>query len=64
MFGFGMPEIILLLIYFIPLFVAIRRKHTKLKHIILLNILLGWTVLGWVGALVWSFVDPERRLMV
>ncbi|WP_422389767.1 superinfection immunity protein [Bradyrhizobium septentrionale] len=32
--------------------------------ILLLNFFLGWTLVGWVAALVWSAlpIQPERRL--
>lgn len=43
------------LIYFVPIIVAGRRHHPNLNSIIILNLCLGWTVLGWVGALVWAF---------
>lgn len=48
------------LIYLIPTTIAHRRRHRNATGIFLLNLLLGWTLLGWVGALVWS-VYEERR---
>ncbi len=50
-----------LLVYFIPSVVAIKRKHNNSVSILILNIFLGWTFLGWVLALVWSFTDNVRR---
>lgn len=41
-------------IYFFPTFVASRRRHNNTVAIGVLNLLLGWTVLGWIIALVWS----------
>lgn len=41
--------------YFVPTIVAHNRKHVEVNSIVVLNILLGWTCLGWVAALVWSF---------
>jgi Superinfection immunity protein len=41
-------------VYFVPTIVAIGRKHPQIAPIVLINLLLGWTVLGWIGALVWS----------
>ncbi|WP_460116637.1 superinfection immunity protein [Pseudomonas sp. S2_C03] len=43
------------LIYFLPTFVASSRKHVNFTSIFLVNLLLGWTFLGWVAALVWAF---------
>ncbi len=44
----------LVLLYFAPTFVASRRKHHNAMAIFVLNVALGWTFLGWVGALVWA----------
>ena len=41
-------------LYFLPAIVASSRKHPQTVAIFLLNLLLGWTLLGWVAALVWS----------
>ena len=43
-----------LLFYFIPSLIAWNREHRNLAAIVLLNLLLGWTFLGWVIALIWS----------
>lgn len=46
--------LLLVVVYFIPCWVAINRNHNSQMAIGVLNILLGWTVLGWIIALVWS----------
>lgn len=43
-----------LFVYFVPAFIAARREHPNQQGITLLNLLLGWTFLGWVIALVWA----------
>jgi len=45
-------SILLLVIYFVPSIVAHGKKNWA--AIIILNILLGWTFIGWVIALVWA----------
>jgi hypothetical protein len=45
---------LLLATYFIPAIVAGARKHHNAGAIFMLNLLLGWTLIGWVGALVWA----------
>lgn len=40
--------------YFLPTLIAFLRRHKNKLAIFLLNLLLGWTVLGWVVSLVWS----------
>ena len=42
--------------YFLPSLIAFLRQHKNKLAIFLLNLLLGWTVFGWVSSLVWSVV--------
>lgn len=46
-------------LYFSPTLVAFHRRHPNRVAIFVLNLMLGWTVLGWVGALVWAHTGPE-----
>jgi hypothetical protein len=49
--------IIMGLIYFIPSIVANNRNHKQFNAILLLNIFLGWTFIGWVVALIWAVTN-------
>ena len=40
--------------YFLPTIVAYSNKVIKADGILILNILLGWTLIAWVIALVWA----------
>jgi hypothetical protein len=50
--------IVVLLIYFPPSLAA--RKKQNANAIFMLNLLLGWTLLGWVAALVWALTNEEK----
>jgi len=52
--GGGGALLLLLALYFIPAIVASSRNHHQQTAIFILNLLLGWTVLGWICALVWA----------
>ncbi len=41
-----------LTLYFIPAYIG--RNNRNSGAILVLNIFLGWTLLGWVAALVWA----------
>jgi hypothetical protein len=43
---------ILAWLYFAPLVVAVYRRHHQTLAIFALTLLLGWTVVGWIAALV------------
>ena len=42
--------------YFLPTLVATIRHHHQQHAILALNVLLGWTGLGWIAAMIWAFV--------
>lgn len=50
------------LIYFIPTFVGSHKKN--FGAIFALNLLLGWTLVGWVVALVWALTHEEKQAPV
>jgi ABC-type transport system involved in cytochrome c biogenesis permease component len=52
--------VVLLGIYLLPTWIAFGQKHHNRGAILALNLLLGWTLLGWIGALVWSLTKPQR----
>jgi Superinfection immunity protein len=47
-FGFGF------VLYFLPAIIAFARSKRDAVSILVLNLLLGWTMIGWVIALVWA----------
>ena len=47
---FGFP----LVLYFLPTIIALARGKRDTMAIFLLNLFLGWSVIGWIVALVWA----------
>ena len=47
-FGFGF------VLYFLPAIIAFVREKRDAVSILVLNLLLGWTMIGWIIALVWA----------
>ena len=47
----------IVVMYFIPAIVAHEKYHKNAGAIIVLNLFLGWTFIGWVLSLVWAFTD-------
>ncbi len=54
----GMVMVVLWVLYFIPSVVAFRRAHRSKVAILTLNMLLGWSGIGWIVSLVWSLAYP------
>jgi hypothetical protein len=43
-------------IYFTPSIVGAVRGHKNLPAIFLLNLLFGWSVIGWGAAFIWAVI--------
>lgn len=43
--------LIVLALYFLPTIVAVARKVTHQGSVVVINLFLGWTFIGWVVAL-------------
>lgn len=60
---FTIPAVTLVLVvYFVPLIVAISRNSPHGAPLMALNLFLGWTLIGWVVALCWALmpIKPEQ----
>lgn len=53
--------LVILCLYLVPSIIAWVRGHHNKVAITALNILLGWSVIGWVAALVWSLTAAQPR---
>ncbi|HEY3927213.1 MAG TPA: superinfection immunity protein [Candidatus Koribacter sp.] len=54
-------------VYFLPTVCAFYRKHNARAAIFVLNLLLGWTLIAWVIALVWSLnanVEHAQQVVI
>lgn len=56
-FGIG------LLMYFLPTIVALVRSKRDTGAIFVLNLFLGWSVIGWIIALVWALKQDVPVMM-
>jgi hypothetical protein len=45
---------LLFVLYLFPFAVAARYEHERLGWVLALNLLLGWTGVGWLAALYWA----------
>ena len=63
--GLTIIFLIAIVIYFLPAIIASSRHHRNQNAIFVLNLFLGWTLVGWVIALVWSnTADTEEKPVV
>jgi hypothetical protein len=46
-----------LVIYFTPSLIGFSKNKKNSGAIFALNFLLGWTVIGWIGAFIWSLTN-------
>lgn len=61
--GIGLFVVVVVVggLYFLPSFVAAMREHHNAGAIFALNLLLGWTALGWIVCLVWAVTQVNPK---
>lgn len=47
--------------YLAPTWIALSRAHPESTKIAALNLVLGWTVLGWLIAMLWALSRPPAE---
>ena len=50
----------LIIVYFTPAYVAKGKKD--FRSILILNILTGWTLIGWIGSLFWAINSEPKAI--
>ena len=58
---FGISLFLITTIYFAPMGIALMRKHNSIIALSLVNVLLGWTIIFWVVAVLWSINKNVRE---
>lgn len=56
-FGFGF------VLYFLPAIIGFARSKRDAVSILVLNLFLGWTAIGWVIALIWALKQDAPVLI-
>lgn len=60
--GFLFFTLVALFFYFLPSTMAHARQKRNLAAIFVINLFLGWTLIGWVVALAWAITYEEPRV--
>jgi Na+/proline symporter len=45
-------------LYILPTILAFGRDHAHRQALALVNILFGWTLIGWIGVFLWALLAP------
>jgi len=53
-YPFDYGPLIVLVVYPVPSFVAALRRHNAALNIMIINLWLGWTIIGWIVSLIWA----------
>jgi ABC-type transport system involved in cytochrome c biogenesis permease component len=59
--GIAIAAFIAVMLGLLPAYIAGRRGHQNYLAILMLNLLLGWTVIGWIIAMVWACTEVRAR---
>lgn len=64
MFFLSIAALIGAFVYLLPSYIARKRKHKDLTGIVVVNILFGWSLIGYLVALVWAFKEERESPQV
>jgi Superinfection immunity protein len=53
--------VVFLIMYFLPTIVAVCRRAKGDCGVLVINVFLGWTFIGWVVALAWAVSSDKRQ---
>ena len=45
---------VVLLLYLLPTLIAYGREHSRRQLVAIANILVGWTLIGWILVFLWA----------
>jgi hypothetical protein len=48
--------------YWVPTIVSATRKVPNMGSVVVVNLFLGWTIVGWIVALAMAFRDPRPQM--
>ena len=51
---------LIIVVYFVPALIAKLRDTENVEAILLVNLVFGWTVLGWIAALIWAILEKLK----
>ncbi|MFT5442142.1 MAG: threonine/homoserine/homoserine lactone efflux protein [Myxococcota bacterium] len=49
-----------IVMYFMPFFIAATRAHHSAGLILVINLLAGWTIFGWIACFTWAVCAPAQ----
>ena len=55
-------SIFIILFYFAPAITAYQRHTRNKSQVMILNLLLGWTIIGWIISCVMAY-SPDREIV-
>lgn len=55
----AVTAMIALMIYFLPAAIAKSKHRENVSAIFALNLILGWTVIGWIAAFIWALTEGK-----
>ena len=55
--------VIVLVFYMLPAIIAGFRDHRNSLAILFLNLVSGWTAIGWIACFIWACVGSKKKFM-
>jgi hypothetical protein len=56
--------VVILALYLVPTYVAMMRSSANVSGVFIVNLLTGWSVIGWIAALVMACTGQRRPAVI
>ena len=57
--GGVLAGVVLFASYMLPFWIALGRGHSNASGVFAVTLLVGWTTIGWLVALIWALEKPQ-----
>jgi hypothetical protein len=47
-------------VYFVPTYIAFKRIIARRWLVMIVNLIAGWTIIGWIAAIIWACIDKRK----
>ena len=61
---FAIVVVIAVVVNFIPSFIAFSRDHPQRILILFINLIMGWTIIGWAALLYWATRESKGSSVI
>ena len=62
--GMWIATFAVIAVYLLPALIGFMREHPFRWRLLVVNVLLGWTGIGWIVTAFWAVLEPSERFTI